>query len=73
MIHKTQRPEYTLNKKSNSIYYHVIRESVTMGDSITEHIGTTEKIVDLATKVLYGGKRKHMVRNILYDINDDNH
>ena len=50
-----------------------MRESVAAEKSITEHIGTNENIADLATNVLYGGKRKHMVRNILYDIYDDEH
>ena len=71
VIHNTHRPESTLNKKSNSICYHVMRESIAMGESLTGHIGMAENIVDLATKVLYGGKRKYMVSNILYDIYDD--
>ena len=41
-----------------------------MGESIMTHIGINENIVELATKVLYGGNRKHMVRNILYNIYD---
>ena len=40
VIHNTQRPESTLNKKSNSICYHAIRESVAMGESITAHVPT---------------------------------
>ena len=31
VIHNTQRPESTLRKKSNSIYYHDVRELVAMG------------------------------------------
>ena len=31
VIHNTQRPESTLRKKSNSICYHAVRESVAMG------------------------------------------
>ena len=73
VIHNTQNPESTLDKKSDSICYHVMRESVAMGESITAHIGTNENITYLATKVLYGGKRNHMVRNILYNIYDDEH
>ena len=73
VIHNTQCPESTLNKKSNSICYHAMRESVAIGESITAHIGTNNNITDLGTKVLYGGKRNHMVRNILYDIYDDAH
>ena len=73
VIHNTQHPKSTLNKESNSIFNHAMRESVDVGESITAHIGTNENIADLATKVLYGGKQKNMVRNILYDIYDDEH
>ena len=31
VIHNTQRPELTLRKKSNSMCYHDVRESVAMG------------------------------------------
>ena len=38
VIHNTQRPESTLKKKSNSICFHAIRESVAMGEMATAHI-----------------------------------
>ncbi len=38
VIYNTQRPESVLKKKSNSICYHTVWESVTMGESITGHI-----------------------------------
>ena len=71
VIHNTQRPETMLKKKSNSICYHAVRESVAMGESLTGHIGTNENVGDLATKVLYGQKRRYMVSQLLYDIYDD--
>ena len=71
VIHNTQRPESMLKKKSNSICYHAVRESVAMGESLTAHIGTNENVGDLATKVLYGQKRRYMVSQLLYDIYDD--
>ena len=40
VIHNTQRLELTLRKKSNSICYHAVRESVAMGESLTGHIPT---------------------------------
>ena len=40
VIHNTQLTKSTLNKKSNSIFYDAMRESVDMGESITAHIGT---------------------------------
>ncbi len=71
VIHNTQRPESMLKKKSNSICYHAVRESITMGESLTGHIGTNENVGVLATKVLYGQKRQYMVSQLLYDIYDD--
>ncbi len=68
VIYNTQRPEPMLKKKSNSICYHTIRESVVMGESLTGHIGTNEIVSDLATKVLYGQKRQFMISQLLYDI-----
>ena len=32
VIHNTNRPESTLRKRRNSIYYYAIRESVEMGE-----------------------------------------
>jgi len=73
VIHNTQRPESEsmLKKKSNSICYHAVHESVAMGESLTGHIVTNENIGDLTTKVLYGQKRQYMVLQLLYDIHDD--
>ena len=71
VIHNTQRPELMLKKKSNSVCYHTVCESVAIGESLTGHIGTNENVGDLATKVLYGQKRQYMVSQLLYDIYDD--
>ena len=71
VIHNTQRPESTLKKKSNSICYHAVRESVAMGETLTGHIPTAENPADLATKVIAGGmKRDHLVGKLLFDICD---
>ena len=71
VIHNTQRPESTLKKKNNSIVYHAVRESVAMGESLTGHVGTNNNPADLATKVLYGRKRRNMVSKLLFNIYDD--
>ncbi len=71
VIHNTQRPEPMLKKKSISICYHAVRESVAMGESLTGHIGTNKNVGNLATKVLYGQKRGYMVSQLLHDIYDD--
>ena len=71
VIHNTQIPESTLRKKSNSICYHAVRESVAMGKSLTGHIPTAENCADLATKIIPGGqKRDHLVGKLLFDIVD---
>ena len=71
VIHNTQRPESILKKKSHSICYHAIRESVAMGESLTGHISTHENCADLATKIVPGGaKRDHLVGMVLHDIVD---
>ena len=64
-IHNTQRPESTLNKKSNSIFYPAVRESVAMSGYLTGNVGTNENCADLATKVLYCVKRMFHVPNLL--------
>ena len=71
VIHNTQRPESTLKKKSNSICYHAVCESAVMGYFLTARVGTNKNCADLATKVLYGGKRRFYVSNLLYNIYDD--
>ena len=70
VIHNTQRPESVLKKKNNSICYHAIRESVAMGECKTGHIKTEDNLADLLTKVLYGSRRRRLVKDILLDIFD---
>ena len=72
VIHNTQRPESVLKKKSNSICYHAVRESVAMGECRTGHIPTRENCGDLATKIIMNGPlRRHLVSKLLHDIYDD--
>jgi hypothetical protein len=53
--HNTQRPKYVLNKKSNSICYHAVREPA----------------ADICTKVVPGGqKRNHLIHLLLHDLCD---
>ena len=71
VIHNTQQPESTLKKKSNSIDYHAARGSGAMGESLTGHVPTNQNVADLATKVLFGKKRRGMVNKLLYNVYDD--
>ena len=67
VIHNTQRPDSTLKKKSNSIAYHAVRDSVAMGKLLTGHMATNSNVADLATKVLSGKKRWCMVNRLHID------
>ena len=71
VIHNTQRPESTLKKKSNSICYHAVRESVAMGECLKGHISTDENPADIVTKIMPGGhKQNHLCGKVPYDIAD---
>ena len=72
VIHNTQKPESTLKKKSNSICYHAIRESVAMGESLTGHLASKDNCADIATKIIPSGQlRDHLVGMLLFDLTDE--
>ena len=71
VVNNTTKPESTLLKKSNSICYHAVRESVASGEMIATHVPTRDNPADLCTKVMYGGqKRDRLVGMVLHDICD---
>ena len=70
VVHSTSGPESVLRKKSKSVCYHAVHESVAMGETVVRHILSKETVDNLMTKVLYGQK-KVLVNNFLYDIHDD--
>jgi hypothetical protein len=71
VIHNTQRPESMLKKKSAAICYQFMRESVTMGESLTGHIHSEDNPADICTKVIAGGaKRDKLTDCILYFANN---
>ena len=66
-----QRIKLILKRKSNSIYYHTVRESVTMGEITTSHASALDNCAELATNLLLGGlKLTCLISNFLYDIAD---
>jgi hypothetical protein len=72
VIHNMQRPESMLQKKSNSICYHAVREAVAMGEILTAHVPMNQNPADICTKVLPGGaKRDYLISLLLHDICDD--
>jgi hypothetical protein len=71
VVHNTQRPESVLNKKSNAICYHSVRESAAMGESIIGHIPSVKNPADICTKAVPGvHKRDHLIGFLLHDIVD---
>jgi hypothetical protein len=71
VVHNTQRPASALKKKSNSICYHAVRESASMGESIIGHVPSVDNPTDICTKVVPGGqKRNHLIRLLLHDLCD---
>jgi hypothetical protein len=71
VIHNLQRPESVLKKEPNSICYHVARESTAMGECIIAHVRSENNPVDIYTKVVPAGqKRHHLIGFLLYDLAD---
>ena len=70
VIYNTSRPESTLKKKSNSIYYYAVRKAVASGECLTTHCKTRDNYSDMMNKVLYGQKKRDNVACILYEIWD---
>jgi hypothetical protein len=67
----TQRHESVLIKKSNSLCYHIVRESAAMGESIIGNVPSVYNPADICTKVVAGGqKRNHLIRILLHDLCD---
>jgi hypothetical protein len=68
VLHNTSNPESTL-KKSNSIAYHLVRESIAMDEMRAGYINTDENYGDLMTKILPRGERREsLLRGVMWDI-----
>jgi hypothetical protein len=69
VIFNTSHPESTLKKKSNSICYHAVRESVAMGEMVTTQEPSVTNPATIATKVLPGGQRRDaIISGIIYNV-----
>ena len=68
-INNTQWPQSTLKKKSNSICYHVIRESVATKEVLTGHVSSVGNRVLICTKVVPGeSNQKHLIGRVFHDL-----
>ena len=59
-------PDSMLQKKSNAIAYHFVREGCCCDEWLVTYINTLENIADLLTKPLVGQKRHYFIRQILH-------
>jgi hypothetical protein len=69
VVINSSRPASTLKKKSNSIAYHYVRESVARDEQRVTYENTTTNLADLLTKSVPGGTlRDYLVSQLLHDI-----
>jgi hypothetical protein len=69
VLHNTSNPESTLKKKSNSIAYHLVRESIAMDEMRAGYINTDGNYGDLMTKIMPRGERREsLLCGIMWDI-----
>ena len=69
VIYNTQCLESMLEKKSDSICHHAIRESVAMEESLMGHVSTHNNPANIATKVVSGGQKHNgLVEMLSQDI-----
>jgi hypothetical protein len=66
VLHNTSNPKSTLKKKSNSIAYLLVRESIAMDEMHVGYVNTDEKYGDLMTKNLpRGGRRENLLLGVM--------
>ena len=70
VIHNISKPESVLKKKSYSICYPFVRDSVAIKECLTTRVPTARNWVGLLTKVLFGKKRQELVQGVIFDIYD---
>ena len=70
VVRNSQAPHSVLKKKSNSVCFHVVRESVAMGESLVRHVSSENNLADFLTKLLTGARRVRLISRVLYDIYD---
>jgi hypothetical protein len=66
VVNNTTRPESVLKKKSNSIAYHYVRESVAAGEIVINYEPTETNLADMLTKTQTGPVRKRLADMVLF-------
>ncbi len=68
IIKSTSKPEFTMTKKSSTVCYHAVRESVVMGETLMTHIPGAENPAAVMMNSLSGSKHQYHVYNHMYSI-----
>ena len=66
VVLNTSRPDSTLKKKSNSIAYHYVRESVAAKEIWIAFQRSEDNHADMLTKTQVGPERKRLAQKVLY-------
>ena len=70
-VHNTSRPESACRKKSTSVCYHAVHESVSINEFLVGHITSKKNVLDLMKEAIYGQQQKCLDKILLYDVHDD--
>ena len=70
VLHITSKPESVIRKKSHSVCYQAVCESLAMGKSFKGHTPSSENVTDVMAKVIYGQIQRHFVVILYYTHND---
>ena len=70
VVFNSTRPQSTLTKKSNSIFYHAVRDAVAMNGFIVGHNSTHDNYYDLLNKKTYSGKRVKLASGVIWYLYD---
>jgi len=68
VVTKVSKPELTLRKKSNTICYQAVCESVEMDKARVVHIPTQKNLANWFTNVMYVQNSKFLVSRMLWDV-----
>ena len=68
MLSNSLVPDSVLQKKSNSITYHFVREGLASGEWLVKYVASEENVADMLIKPLSGEKRKRFISQILHHI-----
>jgi len=66
VVYNTSRPESMLKKKSNSIAYHYVRESVAAGTLLARYEPSDSNLSDCLTKIQPGPVRQALIQKFVW-------